>query len=57
MKLNAIKRLVLVSLVTLSVSGGTLAPIVAGPAAAAVGEDTCPRNPFGPGVPPHCQLN
>ena len=33
MKLNAIKRLVLVSLVTLSVSGGTRAPIVAGPAA------------------------
>lgn len=47
MKLNTMKRLLLASLVTLSVSGGTLAPLVAGHAAAAVGEDQfCGRNPF-----------
>jgi hypothetical protein len=56
-KLNSMKRLVLASLVTLSVSGGTLAPLVVGPAAAAVGQDMCGRNPFGSGNPPHCLPN
>jgi acyl dehydratase len=48
MKLAGWKRALLAGLLTLSVAGGTFAPMVAGPAAAAVGEDKCLGNPIGP---------